>query len=253
MALTFGANTSDRVLVTAGTSIDNQTAFSILSWIYPTTLTRNRRAWSRAAPSAGWEVTEKQGAIPNADAFEFIVARATTSAEAEGAAGTLTVNAWQCFLLTYDETNCCQIYRGTLTAMLAEISYGTLTTGSGATAEQTADLAIGNINGVSPTTAFQGRMAHFQLIARRLTLAEGQALQFRPRVVADTKVFLSLGYAGTDTQPDWSGTGNSGTVTGATVGAHVPIPFRRSGPLYVPYTVAAGTILPQMMQHHHAA
>jgi hypothetical protein len=56
---------------------------------------------------------------------------------------------------------------------------------------------------------------------------------------ANSKIFIHLGFAGTGTQPDLSGHGNSGTVTGATVGAHVPL-----GPMFgldaaLPYRVAA--------------
>ena len=56
-----------------------------------------------------------------------------------------------------------------------------------------------------------------------LALAEIQRQQFRPHPLASTLVFCMLGYAGTGTQPDWSGNGNNGTVTGATVADHVPL------------------------------
>lgn len=73
-----------------------------------------------------------------------------------------------------------------------------------------------------------------------LTEAQTQMQQFNQHcpVVAGCTLFTHYGYNGISTQPDWSGTGNVGTVTGATVADHVPLTFRKYGPLYVPYTGA---------------
>ena len=56
-----------------------------------------------------------------------------------------------------------------------------------------------------------------------LSLAEITQHWMRSQNHANSKVLMHVGYNGTGTQADWSGHGNSGTVTGATVSAHVPL------------------------------
>ena len=77
--------------------------------------------------------------------------------------------------------------------------------------------------GGTDSKAFPGSIALFGLLNRVASQQEIVSLQFNPRVVSGTKVFMPLGWNGTGTQPDLSGNGNSGTVTGATVAAHVPL------------------------------
>ena len=85
---------------------------------------------------------------------------------------------------------------------------------------------------------------------RILTAGEIHAQQFHPHRTSGCLCIWLPGYNGTTNVPDWSGNANTGTITGATVSDQVPIPFRRRGPLYVPYTVAAAPsgLLPRMMQ-----
>ena len=57
-----------------------------------------------------------------------------------------------------------------------------------------------------------------------MPLAQMQALQFNLHPTTNTLLLSHYGYNGTGTQPDWSGNGHNGTVTGATVADHVPMP-----------------------------
>jgi hypothetical protein len=66
-------------------------------------------------------------------------------------------------------------------------------------------------------------------------------LQFAPLPVwnmTETKALYELGYSGSGNQPDYSGTGNTLTVTSATVGTHVPLGSPFGFKEEVPYAVA---------------
>ena len=85
-----------------------------------------------------------------------------------------------------------------------------------------------------------GRMGFFHVISSELTLNQIIAQQYRPHVRSDSQVFMHLGFNGTGTQPDLTGKGNNGTVTGAVVADHVPLgpPFGFDIP-WAPVAVAA--------------
>lgn len=222
MALTFGAATGDDVTVAGYT--DSPTAFTVIMWHFPTTQTALRRLWVKAN-AGGTTFIDAQWRFGDANDIEFEVPRATASAVSITNTG-FSTNTWYCHAFTYDESDGNRVFYGTLTTPMAEAGYASRSAGSGTTNTHDSNLTIGNFSSAQ-TVAYQGRIATFQLIAERLTLGQIQALQFKPRVVANTKIFLVLGYNGTSTQPDWSGNGNSGAVSGATVGSHVPL-----GPLF---------------------
>jgi len=85
---------------------------------------------------------------------------------------------------------------------------------------------------------------------RALSLGEIRSLQFHPRVLSGCVLYSHYGFNGTGTQPDWSGKGNSGTVTGATVSNHVPLgsPFGFDDPL--PYIVTPSSVVPLFEKHY---
>lgn len=113
------------------------------------------------------------------------------------------------------------IYLGDLSTVPTECTYGTATDGSGTvTDDSAANLWVGNNPG--GTLAWQGRIAGVHFCDRVLTLGEIQRQWMRFDANANSRIISHLGFNGTGTQPDWSGSGNPGTVTGATVANHVP-------------------------------
>ena len=205
MSLVFGAATSDRVNCGSGASLDNLTAFTWLVWVYVTTITSGRTIMNKAGTGVK-NVRLISGGGDPLNTLDVLVSRATASASTVGSADDVVPNTWQCFGVTYDETDGVRIFKGSLTSALVEVTYSYRDVGSGATtADDTGSLILGN-NGAF-TLALQGRLAVVSVIPNRLTLAQLRAWQFRPRSSVDStinasRLFMHLGLVGTGTQPD---------------------------------------------------
>lgn len=221
MALTFGA-ASDRVDLAAG--LNNENAFTVLAWLYKTGDTDGAPIWWKGTGNnKGFFLQYGAGG----NDFGLYVMRATTNADSASVTGTLPSNEWSCVAGTYDETDGPRLFKGSLTSAITEVSYATRVVGAGTTTDDS-----GGVHKIGQRPAndrnFPGRIAIFAHFKRRLTLQEIVAWQFHPFVDADTDIFMELGYNGTGTQPNLTSLGNgiNGTVTGATVGDHVPLPPR---------------------------
>lgn len=161
------------------------------------------------------------------DNFRFLIQRATTPLEIISSDTPFVSNTWQCVAVTFDSgggSTDQKLYVGSLTAPIAEVSsYSIQQAGSGAVGDDSGDsLLIGNTN---QNNVWTGQIAVVAIWNRVLTAAEIRAQQFRPFCKASDGcvLFTHLGWAGTGTQPDLSGNGNNGTVTGASLADHVPI------------------------------
>jgi len=229
MSLTFGGATSDRVVVTAATSINTLSAWTWYGWYYPTTLTAGRKIMQKADPSSPFGGRDIRVVASN-----FIrcdVTRATTASQYITNSNALSTNKWWFIAVTYDEAagagEVFNVYVGDLSTLVTESTYGTVQNGSGATtSDALGDLRIGN--STTAAQAWQGRIgpcAHFN---RVMTLGEIQSHQFNPRVASGCVGLWNLGDNGTGTQTDFSGNGNAGTVTGATQSDNPPL-MRRWG------------------------
>ena len=234
-ALTFGAATTDRVDIGAGSSLADLDPFTIFAWVFPTGTTANRAILgSRGQGAASVRQLRLNGSGGSSGNLELRVTRATTSTSYITNTRPMNVsNTWVCVMATFDSaaSPTGRIYTGTLAALLAEATYGTSTAGAGAvSAESSASHTWGNRDVGGFASAFQGRIACGLYLNRVLTLGEGLNLQFFPRLLANTKNFVLLGRNGVGTQPDLSGNGNNGTVTGATASNGPPLgwPFFRS-------------------------
>ena len=227
MALTFSRSSGDNVNIGSGgspRSMDNLTAFTVISWVYLTqdSVAGGLDLWAKGTFAAQDRRTGAFGFSPT-NHISIQVDRATTDANAVSAANPLSLNTWTCVGWTYDESDGPRIFVGTLTSEMAEVTYdtGSPTVGSGASA---GDSGIAMVIGSGTSNrAPGGRIAVFSMHNTRWTLAQIQAFQFDPRVLEDSVAFLHLGFNGTGTQPDWSGNGHAGTVTGATQSDHVPL------------------------------
>lgn len=218
MALQTTDASSDRIAVAAAASIDDQTAFSTLQWVYLTAFTSGRRMWSKGEGAKNLAMGFTQ--TPNS--LFFNVVRATTEALADLVSNSYASDAWQCICSTYDESDGPRIFIGSRTAALAEASYVTRDIGSGATNTDSANALLvlnrGNLNG-----APAGRVGEFLFWNRLLTLGELRTHQFRPHASSGLVVWHKYN-EGTGTQRDYSGNKNTGTVTGATaLTTHVPL------------------------------
>lgn len=186
--------------------------------------------------------------------IQIVMTRATTNLNATASLANMSTygaSKWCCVATTWDSTGANgdqQLWHGDLATPMAEAAaYVTQQVGSGTVTDTTAlDFLVGNAS--SNNRVFDGKIAFIAAWNRRLSQVEMAIQQFRPHPTSGCVLFSMLGYNGTGTQPDWSGNGNAGTVTGTAVASHVPLPFRRVGSLYVPYTVtaAAGVTYPQL-------
>lgn len=243
MSLVFGALTTDRVNHGADTSLDDLDPFTYLMWVYPTTLTANRALMGKDAGGLNGRVLVVAGTGASSQLQGF-VSRATTSSNYVTSLSVLTTDAWHFVGMTFDSGAAAgqiiNLYHGLRTTIVAEQGYSISTDGSGAVTSDAANgLCVGNIEDAS--AAFEGRVAWAGVWNRVLSLGEVRSQQFHPHVTSGCKLFCHYGWNGTGTQPNWADTGsvNNGTVTGATVGAHVPLGPPFAAPEWVPYTVAA--------------
>ena len=245
MSLTFGGATSDRVDCGTAAAISNLSAWTWCGWVYVTTVTvTSHRFFFRKADSSP-PYSNKSARMMTSGELRVDVERATTSTQYIASTGTVVANEWAFFATTYNEAagsgEVVNIYKGLLTSPAAEVTYSTTTNGSGATIDDSpATLLLGN--GESLAQVLPGRMGPQGFFNRVLTLGEIQSWQFDPRMTAGCVGLWYLGDNGTGTQPDFSGNGNSGTVTGATQSDNPPLPRRWGRQAVIGGPAAAPTV-----------
>lgn len=224
MALSF-PNATDRVECGSNAVLDNLTKGTYAAWIYPNGITSDSRIVQKGLAASGIRNMGIDGA--SGAGKLYVYAYRPTIVLMISSTGLVTDTTWQFVAGTFDSTltdNDQHLYRGTLTSAVTEAAtYSARTVGSGALGDNSAtNQSIGN-RAPAGAYPFLGVIAWVGIWNRQLSLGELQAQQFRPHVTSGCVLFMHLGYAGTGTQPDWSGNGNNGTVTGATVSAHVPL------------------------------
>ncbi|MCC7045064.1 MAG: LamG domain-containing protein [Acidobacteria bacterium] len=249
MSLTFGGATTDRVTIAANATIDNLSAFTVLLWVRPTTLTSFRRIVAKeVSTTSGWAVrlTGTGGDI------RVTWGRATTDVSYVTSSTPLSsLYTWHLVAITFDQSGAAgevvNIYTGKLTTAAVEASYSTTTGGSGAfDDDSSADLTIGN--SAATDLPIQGNIAVAAVINRVLTLQEIISWQWHPRMISGCVGFYQL--SDTSSVPDWSGNSNAGAVTGTSLFEHVPLGpwFGRAANLE--YVVASGGVNIPVIRHH---
>lgn len=241
MSLTFGGATSDRVNCGTGTALANLSTYTWIGWVNLTTITNGRHFFAKTDSSTPFG--GKSLRMLTSGAIRADVTRSTTGAQYIANTGSLTTGAWTLLACSYDagaaSGEVFNIYTGSLTALATEVGYSTTTNGSGSTVnDNLASFKLGNNDG--ETAAMQGQMGPVAMFNRVLTIGEVRDWQFNPRMMAGCVGFWDLGDNGTGTQPDLSGTGNNGTVTGATQSANPPL-RRRWGRRVLAATPSAAT------------
>lgn len=237
MALVFGAATSDRCDIGSAAALDDMTTGTAWLWTRITTLTTPRCFFGKNAQLAC------NIANPSALNIRFIRATSGTNIIYTTSDNPLATNQWLFIAASWDfnaSSGRAKIYTGTLTDLATERTYGTAQDGSGTLqSDAAAPFHWGN-SGVAPTPALAlpGSIARCGLANRVLTLEEIRQLQRGPRPVAGLLGAWELGFDGTGTQLDRGGGGFNGTVTGATLGDHVPLRRWRRGGSRVSYATA---------------
>lgn len=238
MSLTLGAAASDKVNYgNAGGDGGSITIFTLYMWIYPTTITVGRRMFSKVA-SGGAGQCSFFNTSGGTNRIRTFVDYVTTDASAISASNSISTNSWQFFATTFDGTNAPKIYSGNLSTAAAELSYFSQAAPSGSrVSDSNGNAYVGGDD--TATDAFQGRIAIVNwIVGTALTLPQIKSHQFFPRKHVNSKLLTFLGDNGTGTQPDFSGNGNSGTVTGSSRSDNPPI-RRRLPWLHTSYTVSS--------------
>ena len=129
------------------------------------------------------------------------------------------------------------IYYAAIGNALAEVSYTTQTSPLGTLDTDAAASALVGFR--DATRRWVGDISTFAMWAEAMTIGQCREAYYSFYPSANLKVFSHLGYAGTGTQPDWSGHFNTGAVTAATVSPHAPLQVWGGALSYSPYVVAA--------------
>jgi hypothetical protein len=223
-ALRFGAGASDRVDCGSGASMDNITDGTVLAWFYADDVANTFKGLvsklNSPAASQGWQFNR---VAASGSTLRLIRHRSIGNQIVSSPASQILAGAWNFGAASWDITGGApKMYHGTLLAPAADVSTS-VTAGSGTQVDDSAGvLTLGNYGNSAIDSAWPGRVALVAVVNRILTPAEVQSWQFRPRALRGCVGFWQLGRTGTSTQLDYSGNGNHGTVTGATVAQGPP-------------------------------
>jgi hypothetical protein len=237
MALDFNAS-GRRIIVPSSASLDNFTSFSGIVWINLAALAKDDYILFKG--NAGGLRRWRLILDDTSGNLQFVVDRTTglgyTTTSTIGA----STGSWEAFAFSYDNSDSTQsahkIFKGTLTsAFVEEGIYGAGQGSANSIAtDQDGDLAIGINPDALPTSFLNGSIAVVKLFDSLLTLDEFIAEQWIAHTNRTDCVYNPpMGFTGTTTQVDLSGNANNGTITGATISDHVPLPspfgFAESG------------------------
>lgn len=217
-ALSFKGLSGDRVEDVKGTAVTNLGTFTILAWVYATTVTGNTSIW--AAPdtasqvsACGMRVNDTSGNI------RFSCLQTTTGTSYITNDSPVAANTWTFVAGSYDQsaTPRHKTYAGTLNSLATLRTNATASDGSGTktTEDGTGGPLWGNRNLAGFTSGWAGSIAVAMVYNRVLTQNEIRSLQFFPRCMSGCVTYHWFGFNGTGTQTDYSGKKVSGTVTGA--------------------------------------
>lgn len=221
MALDFSGANSDRVDLGSGASIDNVNTISLLIWFkIPSPSGNPQLLWDKTIASFA---RFRQIIAIQTNRLDIIFSRATTAAQARSVDNAFVANAWSFAAFTWDGSGAPKIFTGDINTAATEVSYATSQAGSGAPDDDSAESMLLGAQ-VTLSSGCDGDIATFQMFDVELSLADIVLHQFHPHNTADCVVLMPLGFNGSSAQADWSGNSNNGTVTGATVTDHVPLP-----------------------------
>ena len=245
MSLQFDVSTTDKVNVGSLGDYDPD-GHTFFLWYYLSGLSNVRFLAAKAQAASPFDQATYGHIRANGQLrFDY---RGTTNLDYRTATGFLTTGSWQFIAIAFDLTGSagsrCLMWHGDLTTKaIAYTSWATATDGSGySTAFHDEPLILGNRDTVE-AEAPAGSIAYAAVFPSILTLAEVQALQYRPGLwcIKNPLGFWDLGLNGTTNVPDLSGNGYTGTTTGVALDTHVPLrqPWFMGGE-FIPSAIVAG-------------
>lgn len=223
--LAFTNDSTNRLDCGSPAALDNLNTGTVIAKIFITSHSGSNDGAIIAKTNAGFTI-EKQFVVQNNGALLFQIQRATDPLFVEADVGAFTLGEWNTVAVSWSTAGADgdqHVYIGTQAVPIADVTFGG-DAGVGAVTDDSAvNFGIGNM---ASGSVFLGggtrRIAWVQIWNRQLTLAEIRQQQFWPRRTVGSLGLWHLGFNGTGTHPDYSGNGNSCTVTGATVADHAP-------------------------------
>ena len=222
--------------VGTGASITDLVSFSVLCWVYPTSVANTvRNIVGKTVLKGGWELFKRgtNGTIMRLDR-----GRLTTAGSVASVSGTLTVNEWQMIAVTFDDVSLalCKMYRATELSGPVDVTDAAATLiGSGAPNTDAA-TSLKLFTSAAPTNGWPGAIAAIGVWDRVLSAGQIADAWRRPwHQLAPVGLWLpgSEGQTG-NLVIDHSGHGNHGTYSSSTSFspfAAPRAPLRRPTPL----------------------
>lgn len=227
-SLAFTSDADSHVNVGSGTSIDDLAAFTIVAWIYPTSLVSDDRGfiWTKGSGAAGAGLQFGINHDGNHVAGSLHLGQlGTPDLDAFSTAAEVTVNTW-CFVAATGSIGVTmpKMYEGTLTTTVTEITGGYDGQATGANIDSDAALN-GYVGNWSATNmSFPGYVDVVVVWNRILSLGELKDQQFRPHKTSGCVGLWYPGFHGIAAMPDLSGNGNDGAVfTNVSLAQGVPL------------------------------
>lgn len=222
MSLDFTNSTGDLVSLGSPAALDDMWEMTFWCWYWKDSGTTTSWAGLYTKVATGSFIRYFSQLSSNQQQFVWHLDRVDTQLDIR-TNNVAVEDEWNFVAFNFSESGASSdIYIGSLTANAVVASYASKIVGLGSPLDDSAlDALIGNWDTDTPARAANGLIAVCGIHNVSLPLEQIVDLQRRPRALDSSVQFCWLGFAGTGTQPDWSGTGTSGTVTGATVGSNV--------------------------------
>lgn len=220
-------------------SITDSVPMTCWAWVYPTATILNQQqviGCYSTASSNYWRLHCRQ---TNLIVFEMTFS--TTNAFAQSSTDEMQLNTWN-FVAGSTNSTTVNVYHGTSPENIATANT-TVTNPVGTHTDSADNLIIGNCG--SDDDLFVGRIENAGWIDKELTLNELKAIAWRGHPARnDFKLFATLGGLHT-VEPDMSGNGGLGTVTGAVRANGSPtLPFIRGVNFLIDDNGAIGYVEP---------
>ena len=253
MSLDSPGGNTDKIDHGSDASLDTMSAGTVLIWCEIDVLGGFEALYSKIIVGTGLVVALMHRGDIGSGQLEMTVAMTGATHSAISASSTITTGfnflggVWQ------PGGDNAKVYRGSPTSLVTD---ATNTSAAGSGTQQSDSLGSACVwnwpESGFDTNSPNGRASRCMIFNTILTLGEIQAQQRRPQNRSDCVLFVEYGYNAAGTQPDWSGNGNAGTVTGMTAGGnHYPGGLMARGEFSVPYEVAAGGTTIPIFHHHY--